>query len=164
MRSCTTRVGLWAFSGLKVVTQGFFSMKDTRTPVYVSIASVIVNLVAGLLLMRPMAQGGLALATSLAAAFNVVALFVVLVRRLGGFPSVDLLTSLLKISAASLVMGALLLWGRSIGDWPLGLTRLNGLVLSACVLGGLVTFAVSSWFFRCRELRSLMNLINVRRG
>ena len=30
-------VGLWAFSGLKVVTQGFFSLKDTRTPMYVSI-------------------------------------------------------------------------------------------------------------------------------
>jgi putative peptidoglycan lipid II flippase len=157
-------VGLWAFSGLKVVTQGFFSMKDTRTPVYISVVSVIVNLVAGLLLMGPMAQGGLALATSLAAAFNVVALFVVLVRRLGGFPSADLLNSLLRISAASLVMGALLVWGSSIGDWPLGLTKLNGLVLSACVLGGLATFAASSWLFGCRELRSLMNLIKVRRG
>ncbi len=157
-------LGLWAFSGLKVVNQGFFSMKDTRTPVYVSIAAVIVNLVAGLLLMRPMAQGGLALATSIAAAFNVAALFVILMRRLGDFPGLDLLTSLLKISAASLVMGALLLWGRSIGDWPLGLTRVNGLVLCACVFGGLGTFAVSSWIFRCRELRSLMNLIKVRRG
>jgi putative peptidoglycan lipid II flippase len=154
-------VGLWAFSGLKVVTQGFFSLKDTRTPVYISIASVIVNLVAGLLLMGPMAQGGLALATSVAAGFNVVTLFVLLVRRLGSFPSLDLMISLAKVSAASLVMGALLVWGRSMGDWPLGLTKINGLVLFACVLGGLATFAVSAWAFRCRELRSLISLIHV---
>ena len=79
-------VGLWAFSGLKVVTQAFYSMMDTRTPLWVAIGAVIVNLGAGLLLMGPMKQGGLALATSLAAAFNVAFLFAILIRRLGQFP------------------------------------------------------------------------------
>jgi len=152
-------VGLWAFSGLKVVTQGFFSLKDTRTPVYVSIGAVIVNLVGGLLLMGPMKQGGLALATSLAAAVNVVILFFILVKRLGGFPSLDFLDSLLRISAASLVMGVFLLWASSMGDWTLGLTAANLLVLSGCVLGGLVVFGVSAWALRCRELKSLLRLI-----
>lgn len=155
-------VGLWAFSGLKVVTQGFFSLKDTRTPVYVSVVAVIVNLVGGLILMKSMAQGGLALATSLSAAFNVGTLFLILVRRLGEFPSTDLLTSLLRTSAASLVMGAMLIAARSWGDWSLGLTAGNGLVLLGCIVGGLVTFGVSAWIFRCRELKSLLRLLKRR--
>ncbi len=63
-------VGLWAFSGLKVVTQAFFSLKDTKTPLWVSIIAVIANLVGGLILMGPMVHGGIALATSIAAALN----------------------------------------------------------------------------------------------
>lgn len=156
-------VGLWAFSGLKVVTQGFFSLKDTRTPMHVSIAAVIVNLAAGLLLMKPMAQGGLALATSLSAAFNVVTLFAILVRRLGGFPLGDLLSSLLRISAASLVMAALLAMMRPLGHWTTGLTLTNLLVLSGSIAGGLAVFLLAAWVFKCRELTSLIALLTKRR-
>jgi len=130
-------VGLWAFSGLKVVTQAFFSLKDTRTPVYVSTLAVAVNLGAGLLLMGPMRQGGLALATSLAASINVLILFVILVRRLGEFSSRELLVSLTKIGAASAVMGAVLVYAQPLGDWSHGLTPRNFAVLLACIAGGL---------------------------
>jgi putative peptidoglycan lipid II flippase len=156
-------VGLWAFSGLKVVTQAFFSLKDTKTPLWISVAAVIVNLVAGLLLMGPMKQGGLALATSLAAVFNVVVLFVILAKRLGCFPSAEFLRSIARTSAASLVMGLFLIYGRSFGDWQRALTSMNGLVLSGCVAGGLLVFGVSAWVFRCKELRSLIWLLRSRK-
>ena len=146
-----------------MVTQGFFSLKDTRTPVYVSVVAVIVNLVGGLILMKSMAQGGLALATSLSAAFNVGTLFLILVRRLGGFPTTDLLTSLWRTTAASLVMGAMLIAARSMGDWLLGFTMGNGLVLLGCIVGGLATFGLSAWLFGCRELKTLVRLLTKRR-
>ncbi|MBI5571906.1 MAG: murein biosynthesis integral membrane protein MurJ [Desulfomonile tiedjei] len=155
-------LGLWAFSGLKVVTQAFFSLKDTKTPVKASVVSVVVNLVAGLLLMGPMAQGGLALATSLAAAINVALLFVLLTRRLGQFPLAHFTASLARILAASLVMGGLLVYGRTLGEWGFGLTTHNGMVLLGCILGGLVVFAGSAWLFRCGELRSVVSLIKKR--
>jgi putative peptidoglycan lipid II flippase len=152
-------VGLWAFSGLKVVTQGFFSLKDTRTPLWVSIGAVIVNVVAGLLLMRPMAHGGLALATSLAAAFNVLLLFAILVKRLGGFPASDLLDSLARISLASLVMGVFLFFMKAAGTWEHGLTFHDGLVLASCVFGGLGVYGVASYLAGSKELRSFLQLL-----
>jgi len=155
--------GLWAFSGLKVVIQAFFAVKDTKTPLWVSLGAVFVNLAGGLLLMGSMKQGGLALATSLAAAFNLVALFAILVRRIHGFPTAELVSSLLRICAASAVMGALLLIIRGFGSWPLGLTPLNLATLGGCVLGGLVTFAAAAHLFRCRELRSMIDLVRGRR-
>ncbi|HMK37234.1 MAG TPA: lipid II flippase MurJ, partial [Desulfomonilaceae bacterium] len=152
-------VGLWAFSGLKVVTQAFFSLKDTRTPVWVSIGAVIVNLVSGLLLMGPMAHGGLALATSLAAACNLVVLFAILVPRLGDFPSRILLLSLARISGASVIMAVPLLYLERFGRWELGFTMLNGLVLAASILAGLVTFTAAAYLLRCREMYSMLNLL-----
>jgi putative peptidoglycan lipid II flippase len=156
-------LGLWAFSGLKVVIQAFFSLKDTRTPLWVSIGAVAVNLIGGLLLMGPMAQGGLALATSLAAAFNVLLLFAILLKRLGTFPGAYFIKSLLRVAAASGIMGGALLYGRTFGSWSAGLTMTNGLVLGACVMGGLVIFAVSVFILRCPELDSLLALVGIKR-
>lgn len=156
-------VGLWAFSGLKVVTQAFYSMMDTRTPLWVAIGAVIVNLGAGLLLMGPMKQGGLALATSLAAAFNVAFLFAILIRRLGQFPIGEFVSSLTKISVASLIMGIPLAYGRTFGDWARGCTATNGLVLSGCIAVGLIVFAVAAYLLRCKEMRSLLSLLRERK-
>lgn len=157
-------VGLWAFSGLKVVTQAFFSLKDTKTPVWISMGAVVVNFVAGILLMGPMAQGGLALATSLAAAFNVLVLFLILVRRLGGFPTSDLASSLARILVASLLMGVILVLCRPLGDWTLGFNLHNLGILALCVFGGLTAFAVSAHILGCRELNSLLTFVKSKRG
>ncbi|MBI4964858.1 MAG: murein biosynthesis integral membrane protein MurJ [Desulfomonile tiedjei] len=152
-------VGLWAFSGLRVVTQAFFSLKDTRTPLWVSIGAVIVNVVAGVLLMGPMAQGGLALATSLAAAFNLLLLFAILAKRLGGFPSADLLDSLARTSVASLLMGGFLFYSRSFGTWEQGLNFVNGPVLAGCIIGGLVIYGAASYLLGGRELKAMFSLL-----
>ncbi len=156
-------VGLWAFSGLKVVTQAFYSMMDTRTPLWVAIGAVIVNLGAGLLLMRPMKQGGLALATSLSAAFNVSVLFAILIRRLGQFPIGEFASSLTKISIASLIMGIPLVYGRTLGDWGRGFTATNGLALLGCIVVGLIVFALAAYLLRCKEMRSLLSLLRDRK-
>ena len=169
--TCYT-VGLWAFSGLKVVTQGFFSLKDTKTPFWVSVIAVIANLALGLILMGPMAHGGIALATSIAAALNFSILFFILIGRLGGsvadaegkapqterFPLSEFLLSIAKICLASVVMGIALFFGRGFGDWSLGLTARNALTLSLCIVGGLVMFTLSAYLLRCRELSSILSI------
>jgi putative peptidoglycan lipid II flippase len=153
--------GLWAWSGLKVVTQTFYSLKDIWTPVLVGIGAVIVNLVAGLLLMGPMKQGGLALATSLAASFNVVVLFTVLHGRLGSFPSKTFTLAMARMCAASAIMGIPLWYMRTLGHWSLGFTRLNALVLAATILAGLITFGAAAYVLRCREMHSMLEMLGV---
>lgn len=159
-------VGLPAFSGLKVVTQAFYATKDTKTPFWVSAVAVAVNLGAGLLLMGPMAHGGLALATSLSAWFSVSVLFWILVRRLGQFPGAEFGDSLLRTSGAALVMAMPLcyvIYVRQLGHWPHGLTNANLSILVACVVGGLLIFVAGAWLFRCRELRFIMSALTRRK-
>ncbi|MGC9030916.1 MAG: murein biosynthesis integral membrane protein MurJ [Desulfomonilaceae bacterium] len=153
-------VGLWAFSGLKVVTQGFFSLKDTATPVKVSVVAVIVNLGAGLALMGPMEQGGLALATSLASAVNLFILFFVLVKRLGSFPAWHFLVSLLKMSAAAAVMCIPLIYGRSLGEWSAGSNFNNFVILAGCVLVGMFTYIAATLLLRCSETQALWTVVS----
>ncbi len=63
---------------------GFYSLKDTTTPVYVVLVSFVFNVI---ILIGPLnhAWGGLALTTSLSATLNAGLLFVILRRKLGKF-------------------------------------------------------------------------------
>lgn len=58
-----------------LLTKIYYSFGDTRTPVYCGIAGMIVNVGLNLFLVRYMALGGLALATSIAAAVNAFGLY-----------------------------------------------------------------------------------------
>ena len=77
-------VGLVAFASTKIAASAFYSLKDTKTPVIAAVASVVVNFLLCLLLMKPLRHGGLALATSLASFMNLLILIAVLRRRMGG--------------------------------------------------------------------------------
>ena len=57
-------VGLWAFAGVRIVSQAFYSLQDTRTPVKIAVLAMAANILLSVILMGPLAHGGLALATS----------------------------------------------------------------------------------------------------
>ena len=76
-------VGLPAFILVKVLSSGFFSRQDTKTPVKVAVIAMVSNVVLNLLLVFPLAHAGLALATSLSACINAALLFWILRREKG---------------------------------------------------------------------------------
>lgn len=156
-------LGLWAYSGLKVVTQAFFSLKDTRTPLWVSIVAVVTNLGCGLALMGPMRHGGLAFATAISAAFNLGILFFILIRRVGFFPMREFAISLAKVIFASSLMGVFLWFFKDITQWSHGISLKNALILLGLLTGGLVTFFASAFILGCGELKSLRTLIRLRK-
>lgn len=72
------------FYGLRdLFNRGFHALQNTRVPLYTSMLTVALNVVLNLILSRFMGAGGLALATSIASMVGVIALFVLLKRRLG---------------------------------------------------------------------------------
>jgi putative peptidoglycan lipid II flippase len=97
--------GLLGYSAVKIASPTFYALRDSRTPVIVSVLSVLANLAINLALVRVMGFRGLALGTALAAMFNAVTLLWLLRRRLGGLDGRRIATSLLKIVIASIVMG-----------------------------------------------------------
>jgi putative peptidoglycan lipid II flippase len=98
--------GLLAYSAVKIASPTFYSLRDSRTPVLVSVASIVVNLVVNLILVRALGFRGLALGTALAAMFNAGTLLWLLRGRLSGIDGTRIVVAFAKILAASLVMGA----------------------------------------------------------
>jgi putative peptidoglycan lipid II flippase len=73
--------GLPAYIMVKIFSTSFFAREDTRTPVLVAVGAVVVNLVLNLVLIKPLAHVGLALATSIAAWLNALTLAIMLKRQ-----------------------------------------------------------------------------------
>jgi len=93
-------------------------MRDSRTPVTISLLSVGANLALNLLLVRVLGYRGLALGTAIAAMMNGAMLLWVLRGRIGGIEGRRVVTTFVKILLASLLMGAaayfLSLWLRQV--------------------------------------------------
>lgn len=73
--------GVWAYCALPVVVRGFYALGDRMTPMRVGATVVGMNFVLNLILVWPLAEGGLAVATSIASGVQVFLLLVVFSRR-----------------------------------------------------------------------------------
>lgn len=98
-------IGLFGYSGQKLVASGFYALQDPKTPVKIGVAALIMNVVLNLILMGPLKEGGLALATSIAGIFQFIALLAIYHRKTVGFDLRRISRSFLKISLASCLMG-----------------------------------------------------------
>jgi putative peptidoglycan lipid II flippase len=143
-------IGLAGYAAIKVLAPAFYALNDARTPMLVSLASILINVIAASSMVKfaGLGHAGLALSTSLVALFSSIALFEVLRRRIGGIQGRRLSGSFAKITAASAMMGAVCaVSSRSIEHW-IGISRTARVIdLAVSVpLGLIVFFAMAKWF------------------
>jgi putative peptidoglycan lipid II flippase len=162
--------GLVGYSAVKIASPSFYALRDSRTPVIVSVVAVLANLGMNLVLVRHIGYRGLALGTAIAAIFNATALLWLLRNRLGGLEGRRTGVALLKIVAASAVMG-LAAHGMSVwlavvlrdGDEMAKLVR----VLSA-IAAGVLALVISARLLRIHEFdeasRRVLRRIAPKRG
>jgi putative peptidoglycan lipid II flippase len=102
--------GILGYSIVKIAAPAFYSLRDARTPVYISLVTIAVNLGLNLWLNSIYGFRGLALGTAISASLNAAALLWLLSRRLGGgdFPRIGV--TFAKSVAASAAMGAAAWW------------------------------------------------------
>ena len=94
-------LSLFPFHSNRILNNLFYSLKDTRTPVLIGAAGVVVNVVLDFLLIRLMGFVGLALATTIAYCFTFLLRLGALHHVLEGIDWGRILRSLLKIGIAS---------------------------------------------------------------
>ncbi len=144
----------------RVVVPAFYSMKDTRTPVWISFWTLVVNLLLGLILMQYFAHVGLAVALTLASLFNAVILTILLSRRIGSLSLTNLAGSLWRILPAILLMGITTWSILAFGEWQDASLKLqNGLILTVAVLAGAVVYLVACRIFGVSILDELRDLL-----
>ncbi len=149
-------MGLVAFALVELLTRGFYALHDTRTPVTVSVATVVINLGLGaslaLLFGRNQGHEGLALSLAITTTLEMVFMWVLLGRRLPGWGlhADGILPSFLKSAAAAATMGIVLALALALSQRLLppaagAAAKLEtaGLAVFGVLIGGLVYIAAA---------------------
>ena len=159
-------IGLVGYSIVRILAPTFYAIDESRTPVRVSVMTVVANVALNIALVRMMGYRGLALGTSLAALLNAGTLLVLLHRRLGGLEERRVLISFAKIATASALMGA------AAGAVDLLLVRwlplpgFGGQVvrLAATIAAALGVLAVCAHMLHIDEFRRGVRLVSSKLG
>ena len=157
-------IGLLGYSIVRILSPTFYALGRSRIPVLVSIATVMVNLVMNVILVRVLGYRGLALGTSIAALFNAALLLGLLGRHLGGLDGWRVSGSFLKIAVASTAMSvAAAATEASLSSALPGASLAAQIVrLGATVAVALVVLTIAAHLLRIPEFRQGMALVTRR--
>ncbi len=161
-------VGLPFLSFASLALRAFYAHKDTRTPVNAALLSLVVNIGLSLALMGPLAEVGLALAGSAAAAAQAAYLQWHLARKQAGLAFGVLAADLVKIIAAAAVMGAAVWGGWQAWSTVLPATKLTAaLGLGIFIAAGAGVYGLLVWLMRVEgrdELAAMLGKVRGRLG
>ncbi|MBN2283541.1 MAG: murein biosynthesis integral membrane protein MurJ [Deltaproteobacteria bacterium] len=146
-------LGLWAFSGIRVVVSAFYALQDSKTPVRVAVVALVVNAAMSVILMFPLKHGGLALATAIASSVNILLLATLLRRKIGPFLDGEFFRSLGKVIASSILMGIVIAVVCRWMNWDSTAATVDRLaVLVTAIVTGMIVFVLSSYLLGSREI------------
>jgi putative peptidoglycan lipid II flippase len=156
-------VGLVGFSTARIAAQAFYALGVPGIAVRLGMLSVVANVIAAVLLMGPLAHGGLALASSIGAYVNVGLLLLAARRGFGRLGGRVLLKSVGRTVAASLPLVA---WcALCVARWPAGVGRwTEAFWLTGAIAGGAVIFWITSRMFARPEYAALRGILPVGRS
>lgn len=151
-------IGLIGLSLREILSNVFYSLQDTKTPMVNAAIALGVNIGLNFVLSRYMGIGGLALATSISVILCSLLLFIQLWRRIGSF-GVKLITqSFFKIGFAALIMGVVSKFSFSHLINNIGLP----LALLSSVVVGMAFYFVLIFFMKIPEVNSFIDEVKNR--
>jgi putative peptidoglycan lipid II flippase len=120
-----------------MLTRGFFSLHDTKTPVLFTALAAVVNIILSLILRKYLAHGGLALSNSISATTTSLFMFIFLSKRIKGIFDRSYALLFIKSLLCAAIMGfvSYMVWQYSV--------RLSMVIQLGCsVLAGLTIYGV----------------------
>ncbi len=133
-------IGLIFFAGVKVATSAFHSLQDTKTPVIVASAAMLLNVALNLIVVfvEPVKNyfgaGGLAFATSISSALNFILLVIIFRYRNGLIGGKRISKSVFSHIFACIVLAIFLIYARTwTASWNIFI-RVPAVIAAAAVL------------------------------
>ncbi len=155
-------VGLTAHSLIAVVARAFYALQDTATPVVAALLAVVINIAAANALVGAYGVAGLAAAIAIAAWLELLALVVLLGRRVPGLDLGHVAVVMTKALIASIAGGvvAWLVYEALLGAWGQdpGFLLLLVRTTVTTICGGVVILGASA-ALRIEELRTIVELV-----
>jgi putative peptidoglycan lipid II flippase len=151
--------GLVAFSTVNILARAFFALGDTKTPMKISIACLIVNLILSALLVFPLRQGGLGIANTATSICNVGLLLFALKKKLGGLEMEALWKTLLPLTIAGIIAGMIAWFGWHFFENQFGHATIAlkiSAVFAPAILAGLI-YGVLALAFKVPAAKEMMD-------
>ncbi len=151
-------IGMAAFGIQEVISRTFYAIQDTKTPMLNGVKAVTINIILNLILSRFMGIYGLALATSIAAITGSGMLIYELRKKLGSIGLKELIKSTIKLSGASLIMGA------AAYIIYIKLAAVTGMLIAliAAILIGILIYSVIVIFIKIPEVEEIVLQVRER--
>jgi len=143
-------LGLVAYACVKVLSPAFYAINRRWTPMFVSFASIGLNLALNYHFMFRMGFGhwGLALATAISALFNFVVLYLLMRWYAGRMDGGRLVSTALRCALAAVALGGVCWFGLRFDD-----LRADSLTVRVASLFILIGAAAGSYLLVCFVLR-----------
>jgi len=172
-------IGLTGYAAIKILSPAFYALDDAKTPMLIALGSIAVNFIGSYFLREwlshfgvtpetPHGYGhvGVAMATSIVAIVNFLALAMLLRKRIKRLNGRDIFLSFLKITAASAVLSAVCYASYHLMINQFGVVGLPLRLAEAFVpigLGG-VAFVIVAKLLRVTELEQAFGMMRRRFG
>ncbi|MBI2594055.1 murein biosynthesis integral membrane protein MurJ [Candidatus Daviesbacteria bacterium] len=157
-------IGLSAQSVVLLLVRGFYAMKDTKTPVIVSLISISLNITLSFLFVLGIGLGvwAIGLAFSISIIIGTILLAYFLSRKLNGFKNSELIIPATKMLIAAVAAAfALYIPMKALDQLIFDTTRtVNLIMLTGIASGfGLSIYVLLVWLLDVRELTTFIELI-----
>lgn len=157
-------LSVFSQSSVFLLNRAFYALKDTLSPVIVSVVTISISTIIGLFLILVKGYGvwSVALAYSIGSFLDVILMTSVLSRKLGGFSFKELVIPFAKIVAAAFFMGLSLYIPIKILDVKyIDTSRTANLLILTSIAGtfGSLSYLFFTKIFRVAEISLLYSLI-----
>jgi len=154
-------IGMWAYCSYQILARAFYACKDTKTPLKVSCALAVFNLILllSLIWIPSIGPGAFGLSTTITFAINVMVLIFILRKRLGLLGGRKILACVIRSAIACTAM-AMVIYLLKWNLMPSGYI----IVLSVCVPVGAVVFVGMLWLLKAPELYEFIGSIKSRKA
>ncbi|MGS0746298.1 murein biosynthesis integral membrane protein MurJ [Syntrophomonas erecta subsp. sporosyntropha] len=158
-------LGLPAMCLREIVFRAFYSLQDTKTPMFIGLGTVALNIILNIILVRYLAHGGLALATSITFCISFLVLMWYLRKKIEHIQGKNLIITGLKIVTAAGVMGVCVYYLYNVLQgfstisfkWDL----INFII---CSLVGAVVYFIIIKLLRIEEMEWIINKVCMKLG
>ena len=153
-------LSLFAQALIPLLARAFYAFQNTKTPLFINIFSIVINIFLAIIFGRSMGVAGLALAFSIANIINFILLFSALrfkAKLLGGK---KIIISLFKITLASIAMIIIVQVSKNFIGTFVDMKTFMGVLIQfiSSSLLGVLAFLIISFLLKSEEISILNNL------
>ncbi|MFH0840955.1 MAG: murein biosynthesis integral membrane protein MurJ [bacterium] len=150
-------ISFFAQATIPLLTRMFYARHNSKTPFYVGLVSVVLNVLLSLYFSRTMGVAGLAFAFSISSALNFLLLILLLRYELGKLDEFRIVISVLKFSIAAVSAGVVVQALKIVVEPFVTLTKFWGVLAQGVIagIGGLIIYFLVCSLLRSQEWREL---------